>query len=100
MTPLVCGERCLVRTWVTSGRDVNQRATAIDFIAGPLSVTNTTGVISLVSASTLPVVDGRVTNETALVDVDLTRFAAGEFLGLSVDEASAIYEREAALIAE
>lgn len=79
---------------------MNQRATAIDFIAGPLSVTNTTGVISPVSASTLPVVDGRVTNETALVDVDLTRFAAGEFLGLSVDEASAIYEREAALIAE
>ena len=52
MTPLVCGDRCRVRTWVKCARAANQRAAATDFMAGPLSVTTAMGTISPVTAST------------------------------------------------
>lgn len=48
----------------------------------------------------LPVTDGRVAFDSALVEVDVTRLAAGEFVGLTIEDARVVFDREAALVAE
>ena len=64
-TPLVCGARWRVQMWARCARAENQRAIAVDFMAGPLSETITRGTTSPVAGSVQSTTSGRPSSASA-----------------------------------